>query len=71
MVEKFGKSWLFLNCLSRLGHITDRYHSSILIYTWKTARQYFNYLSSYVQKLNCAACCPWKVEVIIPRNIFD
>ena len=25
---------------------------------------------SYLQKLNCAACCPWNFEAVISRNIF-
>ena len=26
---------------------------------------------SYLQKFNCAACCPWNLEVVISRNIFN
>ena len=44
MVENFGKSWVFLIYLSRLSHIIGWWHCSTLIYTWKIAMQYFNYL---------------------------
>ena len=44
MVENFGKFWVLLLYLTRLTPITDWWHCGTLIYTWKIAWQYFNYL---------------------------
>ena len=65
MVEKFEKSWvLLIRLIPKFRKIpleTSQWISGLVA----------GQGPSYLQKLNCVACCPWNFEALISQVIFN